>query len=145
VAVVPLLMAVRRASPGYSALLGLLAGLLTDGLGVRWLLDSGVSPGAFGILIVIAASKYAIFGFAASLLYRRRPDAAALAIPTIWVLLEWLRANVGWLSIPWGLLGYSQYEVAPMLGAASVAGVWATVSWTIGAPSCGDWRNGCEW
>ena len=123
-AVVPLLMAARRASPGQAALLGLVAGILTDGLGVHWLLASGLSPGAFCILIGFAAGKYAVFGFGASLVYRHRSAAATLALPVLWVALEWLRANLGWLSIPWGLLGYSQYEVAPLVRAASVAGVY---------------------
>jgi len=124
IAVVPLLLAARRSPPRQAALLGLVSGLLTDALGVHWLLGSGVSPGAFCILIAIAASKYALFGLGVSLAYRYRPAAAALAVPTLWVALEWLRANLGWLSIPWGLLGYSQYEVAPLLRTASVAGVY---------------------
>jgi len=124
VAVVPLLIAARRATPAQAALLGLVSGILTDALGVHWLIDSGVAPGAFCILILIAASKYAVFGVGVSLVYHHRPAAAALAVPTLWVVLEWLRANLGWLSIPWGLLGYSQYEVAPLVRTASVAGVY---------------------
>jgi apolipoprotein N-acyltransferase len=124
------LLAVRRASPRDAALLGLLSGILTDGLGVSWLLGSGVSPGAFCLLILFAASKYAVFGFGACLVYRHRGAAAPLALPVLWVGLEWLRANLGWLSIPWGLLGYSQYEVGPLVRAASVAGVYG-VSWVL--------------
>lgn len=124
IAIVPLLVAVRRASPQQAALLGLVSGILTEAVAPRWLLDSGVSPGAFCVLTGIAASKYAIFGWGASLVYRHRPAVAALAVPALWISLEWLRASVGWLSIPWSLLGYTQYELTPMVRAASVAGVY---------------------
>ncbi len=124
IAVVPLLLAARRSPARQAALLGLVSGVLTDGLGVHWLLDSSMSLAAFCILIGIAASKYAIFGLGVSLAYRHRPAAAGLAVPVLWVALEWLRANLGWLSIPWGLLGYTQYEVAPLVRTASVAGVY---------------------
>jgi apolipoprotein N-acyltransferase len=124
IAVVPLLVALRRASPGQAILLGTIAGFLASAVGLRWLLDAGVTPGAFCILMGIAASRYALFALGGSLLYRHRPLAAAFAVPALWISLEWLQVSVGWLSIPWGLLGYSQYEVAPMLRAASVAGVY---------------------
>jgi apolipoprotein N-acyltransferase len=124
VAVAPLLIALRRASPGQAALLGLVAGIVEETISLLWLLDSGVTPAALAILVLISASKHALFAFGATLLLRHRPAIAPLLLPVLWVALEWLRTNVGWLSIPWGLLGYSQYEVAALVRTASLAGVY---------------------
>jgi len=48
---------------------------------------------------------------------------ALAATPTLWVAGEWLR---GWLmdGFPWGLLGYSQHAVLPVIQIAELGGVY---------------------
>ncbi|MGW0468252.1 apolipoprotein N-acyltransferase [Streptomyces sp. NPDC003027] len=49
--------------------------------------------------------------------------AALLVLPSGWLLIELVRSWEG-LGGPWGLLGASQWQVAPALRLASVGGVW---------------------
>ncbi|MFI9628060.1 apolipoprotein N-acyltransferase [Streptomyces sp. NPDC052042] len=49
--------------------------------------------------------------------------AAVVVVPCGWLLIETVRSWQG-LGGPWGLLGASQWEVAPALRLASVGGVW---------------------
>ncbi|WP_248869632.1 apolipoprotein N-acyltransferase [Streptomyces sp. HNA39] len=53
----------------------------------------------------------------------RRAAAAVVAVPSGWLAIELVRSWEG-LGGPWGLLGASQWEVAPALRVASVGGVW---------------------
>ncbi|MFD6797155.1 apolipoprotein N-acyltransferase [Streptomyces cyaneofuscatus] len=52
-----------------------------------------------------------------------RAAAAVVAVPSGWLVIELVRSWEG-LGGPWGLLGASQWEVAPALRVASVGGVW---------------------
>ncbi|GAA5036753.1 apolipoprotein N-acyltransferase [Streptomyces siamensis] len=49
--------------------------------------------------------------------------AALIVLPSGWLMVELARSWQG-LGGPWGLLGSSQWEVAPALRLASVGGVW---------------------
>lgn len=49
--------------------------------------------------------------------------AALVVVPCGWLLIETVRSWQG-LGGPWGLLGASQWDVAPALRVASVGGVW---------------------
>jgi apolipoprotein N-acyltransferase len=48
-----------------------------------------------------------------------------LGIATLAVFYEWLRSNVGFLSLPWGLLAHSQYSQVALIQSAALAGTWA--------------------
>ncbi|MEU7167474.1 apolipoprotein N-acyltransferase [Streptomyces morookaense] len=52
-----------------------------------------------------------------------RVAAALLVVPSGWLLAELVR-SWQYLGGPWGLLGASQWQVAPALRVASVGGVW---------------------
>ncbi|WP_108934072.1 apolipoprotein N-acyltransferase [Streptomyces ardesiacus] len=54
---------------------------------------------------------------------RGRVAAALLVLPSGWLLAELVRSWQG-LGGPWGMLGASQWQVAPALRLASVGGVW---------------------
>ncbi|MHC5012875.1 MAG: apolipoprotein N-acyltransferase [Planctomycetota bacterium] len=71
------------------------------------------------------AGRFALFGFGASLVWRHRPAFAAIGVPALWVILEYVQLHAGWLSIPWLLLGLTQQEVLPVARIASVGGVYA--------------------
>ncbi|MEU8436780.1 apolipoprotein N-acyltransferase [Streptomyces sp. NPDC029216] len=63
-----------------------------------------------------------------------RAAAALLLVPAGWLLSELARSWQG-LGGPWGLLGASQWQVAPALRLASVGGVWL-VSLLVVAVNC---------
>jgi apolipoprotein N-acyltransferase len=56
---------------------------------------------------------------------RRRlgPGAALLLAPALWVSAEWLRGRLMG-GFPWGLVGYSQYAVLPLIQIAELTGVY---------------------
>ncbi|MFH9733397.1 apolipoprotein N-acyltransferase [Streptomyces sp. NPDC017260] len=53
----------------------------------------------------------------------RRAAAALVVLPSGWLAVELVRSWEG-LGGPWGVLGASQWQVAPALRLASVGGVW---------------------
>ncbi len=55
---------------------------------------------------------------------RWNPGAALLATPFIWVSFEYLRSNLAFLALPWGLLGHSQYQNPLIIQIASFTGVY---------------------
>jgi apolipoprotein N-acyltransferase len=62
------------------------------------------------------------------------PGLALALVPPLWIGGEWLR---GWLmdGFPWGLLGYSQHSVLPVIQLAELTGVYG-VSFLIVAVNC---------
>ncbi len=106
----------------------------------RWALFYGVSFGVIQILLtnywlgtfslitlqlvsVFLTFEYALF-FAVLLLIRYRvPRPHILLYPAAWVVFDYLRAQ-GFLGYPWGMLGTSQYQFAPFIQVAALAGVW---------------------
>ena len=129
-ALVPLLATIseRGVTPGRSARLGLVAGLVYYPLLLYWIvfvLDHyGNLPLwlAVPLLLLLAAymSVYlAAFSFLAGQL-KGRPCLLWLA-PVAWVGLDWLR---GWLftGFPWQDLGYSQYQFPLLIQVADLCG-----------------------
>lgn len=122
VALVPLLVAlarVRRARQG--AGLGLLTGLVFFGALHRYLLMYGLLP-TFGVAL-LEALPVALFGaLAVRPATERRAVRQVAGLAGAWVLAEWLRENLGGLSLTFGQLGYSQQPSLPLLQTASLGG-----------------------
>ncbi|RSS83725.1 apolipoprotein N-acyltransferase [Streptomyces sp. WAC06614] len=138
VALVPWMLLVRTAgSPRRAALEGWLGGL---GLVValhHWLLPS------LHVFLLPLAALLGLLWIPWALLVRRllggspppgRAAAALVLVPAGWLLPELARSWQG-LGGPWGLLGASQWQVAPALRLASVGGVWL-VSLLVVAVNC---------
>jgi apolipoprotein N-acyltransferase len=51
------------------------------------------------------------------------PGRALAASPALWVGAEWIRGRL-FEGFPWGLLGYSQHAVLPVIQVAELTGVW---------------------
>ena len=126
-ALVPWMLLIRSAgSLGRAALDGWLGGLGFILAVHHWLMPS---PHVF--ILVLAALLGLLWlpwGWLVRAMLGHEPSvgraAAALAvIPSGWLMIELVRSWEG-LGGPWGLLGASQWEVAPALRLASVGGVW---------------------
>lgn len=77
------------------------------------------------LLAVYLGSFFAVFGLCVSLVCRRFGATVALcAAPFAWVALEYARSNMGFLALPWGLLGHSQYQNHLFLQIASICGTF---------------------
>ncbi|MFH9199771.1 apolipoprotein N-acyltransferase [Streptomyces anulatus] len=127
VALVPWLLLIRTAhSPRRAALDGWIGGIGFIISVHHWLVPS------LHVFIVLLAALlgllWAPWGLLVSRLLGGAPSAsravaAVVVVPSGWLMIELVRSWEG-LGGPWGLLGASQWEVAPALRVASVGGVW---------------------
>jgi apolipoprotein N-acyltransferase len=125
VALVPFLVAVAGKPPLYSATLSCLTGGLflraifywiNAAQGVTWTYDLA--------LTFYFAAYFGLFGFTLGLASRRLRLPLLIVAPAAWVSAEYFRSNAGFLALPWGLLGHSQYRVLPLIQVASLAGAY---------------------
>ena len=77
------------------------------------------------ILAVYLGSYFAVFGLLVAIIARFwGVIPASVAAPFIWVALEYLRSNLSFLALPWGLLAHSQYQVPVIIQAAAIGGTY---------------------
>ncbi|MBO3678563.1 apolipoprotein N-acyltransferase [Streptomyces sp. NEAU-YJ-81] len=127
VALVPWLLLVRAAPTARRAMLDGWLGGAGFLLAVHhWLMPS------LHVFIVILALLLGLlwvpWGWLTHRLLHGRPGpgrvaAALVLLPSVWLMAELVR-SWQYLGGPWGLLGASQWQVAPALRLASVGGVW---------------------
>ncbi len=124
IAVVPFFLLVRRAGFLMASLGPLAAGVLF-GTGHAWWIAKleAVHPLGFWLGVLLHASYFSVFGLVARTFHGRLPRWDALTFPAVWVLVEYLRFHSGFVSFPWGVVGYSQYRVLPVAQLAAVGGV----------------------
>lgn len=139
-ALVPLLLLLRRATPGRGFKLGWLAGVVfwLGNLGWLWrLIENGGPPIlvilGHGALAAYCALYTGLFGALAAWLWRgRRLRVAAwgrvalavVAVPLAWVVCEGLRGML-FTGFAWNGLGVSQYKNLALIQVASWGGVGA--------------------
>lgn len=121
-AVALFVLAIRGATPGRAALLGLAAGLAFYIPLLQWVAVLGWD--AWLILAVAMAGWSALLGWGMRMALELR--WWVLAVPAVWVLVEWLRSRFPWGGLGWGRLAFSQPDTmltgwvtaggAPLLG-----------------------------
>ncbi len=127
VALVPWMLLIRSAPSGrQAAVSGWLGGLGLMLSVHHWLLPS--LHVFFLVLAALLALLWAPWGWLVRRMLHGRPGpwriaAAAGLVPSGWLMAELVR-SWEYLGGPWGLLGASQWQVAPVLRLASVGGVW---------------------
>jgi apolipoprotein N-acyltransferase len=125
VALAPLCLAVRGKSPGAAAGCGLVAGLCFHTALLWWVTElPGFNPLNLAAGDFFCSWAFAAFGFLACIFHARLPSWNVLTFPVLWVLLEWVRSNLGFLGFPFGLLGYSQYDAPAVAQIARITGVY---------------------
>jgi len=140
VALVPLLLVVREARPRAALACGAVAGFVTAWAVTWWLVQAISAYFAASVLLGVAATCAAYvlavsstFGAFALLATVTAPSVAPVVRPfvvaALWVACEFVRARL--LGDPWGLLGYTQYRVLPLVQIAAVTGVYG-VSFVVG-------------
>ncbi|MEV6164523.1 apolipoprotein N-acyltransferase [Streptomyces sp. NPDC052052] len=127
VGLVPWLLLIRSARTGRRAALDGWLG----GMGYLLAVHHWLLPSLHVFLVILAALLGLLWAPWGLLVFRilRTPVSASAAatalvvVPCGWLMIELVRS---WdaLGGPWGLLGASQWEVAPALRVASVGGVW---------------------
>ena len=130
--VVPLVLAVRDLRPATAGAIGAAAGFLSAWSVTWWLAQAvsgyfaaGIASGALAMSAAYVLACSTTFGLFAAGLVAMRPrlgTAWPLGAAAWWTAMELLRARV--LLDPWGLLGYTQAGVLPVVQLARVTGVY---------------------
>ena len=85
------------------------------------------------VLILYLGSYFGLFGlFYAFLTKRLSLITSLMAVPFLWVSLEYLRSNMGFLAHPWPLLGHAQSAYLSIIQVSDFTGVYG-VSFTVAA------------
>ncbi len=118
---VPLFWLLENRTAVRSFILAYLSGIFFWLITIYWL----VHVTALGLLaVVIYLSLYfGIFGLLLRFFLSRKSWFSLLAIPALWVVLEYLRSYL-FTGFPWALLGYSQYSRLGIIQIADITGVW---------------------
>lgn len=125
VALVPLLHLIKRLRVRCAALVFLAVGMCFYHAHVWWMLRiDGVHLGNLSLSLFGNALYFGLFGLVARYCHAKAPGWNAVTFPSIWVLIEYLKSHVGFLSFPWGILGYSQYAILPVAQLSAWTGVY---------------------
>lgn len=122
IALVPLFIACDALGPLPAAALGFLYGTATTFGTYRWLFAvSEIGVHHFLILSTFFALYPAAWCAATALVKRWQWSSIATAA-ALWVALDYVRANAGFLAFPWGTLAHTQHQNLVVLQAATLAG-----------------------
>jgi len=130
-AYIPVLLIIRKnsilACAGWGAIYGCIAySLFNYWLGAFHPLAGTI---VYSIYLVYMAAVFALFKLADIFF----PKRAYLVQWAIWLAYEYLRTK-GFLGYPYGITGYSQWRIIPLIQIASITGVWG-VSALVAFPS----------
>ncbi len=91
-----------------------------------WILEiSGYTYLHHALLAIYLGSYFGIFGLAVSIISRGCGVTVSLvSAPFIWISLEYLRSNMSFLALPWGLLSHSQHNNPITIQIASITGAY---------------------
>lgn len=135
--IVAVSLAMDRLNVKKIALIGFVFGFLHSLVGLYWieivLEKYGGLPAWTSIPVLFLLCGYlALYGVAFALAIRAFHDAKIpywLVLPSLWVLLEWLRGKLI-TGFPWNLLAYSQTDLKWLRQIADVTGAYG-VSWIV--------------
>ena len=134
---VPLLLALLRSRPMYGFLLSLIFSVIFYTGVFYWMFDlPGYRIIHHAVLGIYLCPLMGILGWVVCATARRRGVTAALfTAPFLWVIQEYVRSNLSFLSLPWGLLAHSQYQSPAVIQLASITGVYG-ISFLIVLVNC---------
>jgi len=131
VALVPLLISSTRISPSSGFRMGFLTGITYFLTLMYWLVHTmriyGHLPGYLSVAILFLLSCYLALFFAAFSYsisrFCRTPQRLLVLAPVFWVALEYVRSFL-FTGLPWGLIGYSQHPLLPLIQMTDIFGVY---------------------
>ncbi len=130
-AFIPLFVVVQRMGWIQAPLYGLFYGVVSYAIFNYWL--SSFHPLTIFIIPLLYACYYFILFPLLKLAVKLFPHKNYIVIAFIWVAYEYLRTK-GFLGYSYGVIGYSQYLITPLVRLSSLTGVWG-VSFLIILPS----------
>lgn len=121
----PLLFALRQRGPRGATALGFLFGYVLGGGTFYWLNTIPfVTPFRFHLMVAAFSLYYLVFGLLYNLTSRAMGSWVIVGGPALWVALEYARANLGFIALPWNFLGHSQYRYLPVIQIADLTGLY---------------------
>jgi apolipoprotein N-acyltransferase len=126
VGLAPMMIAINGKGAGRAFLLGLAFGVAFI-LGMfGWILEvPGYQSLHHAVLVIFFGIYFAVFALLFNFVMKRCGGVPAfLSAPFLWVGLEYIRSNLSFLALPWGLVGHSQYRYLEVIQIASVVGVY---------------------
>jgi apolipoprotein N-acyltransferase len=125
IALIPLFLVIRRSTLQVAFLSSLITGFIFYCALLRWtILLNEISSVSFILGMLGNTFYFGVFGLLAYFFQKELPQWNAFTFPAVWVLLEYLRSHMSFLSFPWGILGYSQYTFLPVAEISSFTGVY---------------------
>ncbi|MBM4284695.1 MAG: apolipoprotein N-acyltransferase [Deltaproteobacteria bacterium] len=125
VGLAPLLAALHGLSPAGALGVSWPAGMLFFMALCAWINQvAGVTPVHYVLMGIYLGGYWAAFGLIYAHLTRVGGFGPVAAAPALWVSLDYLRTHAGFLALPWGMLGQSQYQQLPVIQIASLTGVY---------------------
>jgi len=127
IALIPLFIALKGASPKAGALLGWVFGFSQFGGILYWigLLEAAryLSWLAWAILVLYLSAYFFFWGWIYCFL-AKKIDGAFWMAPVVWVALEYIRGTRPFGGFCWGELGYSQAPYPAMLTLTELTGIY---------------------
>jgi len=125
IALVPLMVAMNGRGPWAALGLAYLAGLAFIVGSFYWIWwVPGYNLLDEALLAFYLALYLAVWGLGVTWLRRRAALPFAVVAPALWVTLEYVRSNLSFLSLPWMLLGHTQYLSLSLIQIASITGAY---------------------
>ena len=118
---IPVFMLIRRSSVRSAILWGAAYGFFRFFVLLFWLFGYN-QAGLLGISLAMAGETALIFLLCA-FLQKEIPAFSWLLMPQVMLLFEFLRTT-GELGFSYGVIGYSQWQVIPLIASARFFGVW---------------------
>ncbi len=132
VALIPLHLALNGVTTGQAFVRGWLTGCVAFVGTMYWVVTAvhlyGNVPIVASIAIMLLLAVYlglyvGLYAWGFRWLEQRWASMAWLLAPCLWVSLEYVR-TYALSGVPWGLLGYSQFQWLPIIQIASITGVY---------------------
>ncbi len=126
IALVPLILAIFGTTPKQGFFLCFVFSVVLFSGVCRWIFEVSRYTLLHHLLVsIILGVPLSVFGWAFALISSRRGATLALSMaPFIWVSLEYVRSNLSFLTLPWALLGHSQYQTLSVIQISSVTGAY---------------------
>lgn len=125
IGLVPLLIALKDKSLKFAFGLSFLTGFIFF-MGVYYWVNviGGFKLINFITLLPYFALYFGLFGLAFCFISKRNKLPSLVIAPVLWVAIEFLRSNIGFLRLPCSLLGHSQYLNLPIIQISALTGAY---------------------
>lgn len=122
IALVPLIVACDGVAPMRAAGIGFVHGYVAAFGIYNWLFQLPAFGWRHAFLLAAYVALYSTLFCFALASFNRRQAPLLFTVPALWTVVEYLRANAGFLALPWGTLAHAQHENLAILQFASIAG-----------------------